>query len=87
MGVAKRCFDVLNDSKLDTSMVKVVCRQCLKDSCPSVFSCWANNVERTANQRTERMYQCRCVLKDTENSSFPSSLLTVIPSSFFLSLA
>ena len=27
----------------------------------SVFSCWANNVERTADQRTERMYQCRCV--------------------------
>ena len=24
MGVATRCFDVLNDSKLDTSMVKVV---------------------------------------------------------------
>ena len=34
MGVAKRYFDVLNDSKLDTSMVKVVCKQCLKDSCP-----------------------------------------------------
>ena len=34
MGVAKICFDVLNDSKLDTSMVKVVCKQCLKDSCP-----------------------------------------------------
>ena len=34
MGVAKRCFDVLNALKLDTSMVKVVCKQCLKDSCP-----------------------------------------------------
>ena len=34
MGVTKRCFDVLNNSKLDTSMVKVVCKQCLKDSCP-----------------------------------------------------
>ena len=34
MGVGKKCFDVLNDSKLDTSMVKVVCKQCLKDYCP-----------------------------------------------------
>ena len=33
-GWQKRCFDVLNDSKLDTSMVKVVCKQCLKYSCP-----------------------------------------------------
>ena len=33
MRVAKRCFNVSNDSKLDTTMVKVVCKKCLKDSC------------------------------------------------------
>ena len=30
MGVAKRYFDVLNDSKLNTSMVKVVCKQLIE---------------------------------------------------------
>ena len=35
-------------------------------------------MERITNRRTERMYQCMCVEKETENSSFPSSLLTVI---------
>ena len=32
-----------------------------RHSLKAFFSRWANNVERTANQRTERIYQCRCV--------------------------
>ena len=55
MGVTKRCFDVLYDSKLDTSMVKVVCKQCLKDSCP--FQCKKQLIEikRDITQKNRRL--------------------------------
>ena len=53
MGVAKRCFDVLNDSKLDTSMVKVVCKQCLKDSCPLQINKHLIEIKRDITKKIE----------------------------------
>ena len=54
MGVAKRCFDVVNDSKLYTSMVKVVCKQCLKDSCQLQITKQLIEIKRDITKKNRR---------------------------------
>ena len=55
MGVTKICFDALNDSKLDTSMVKVVCKQCLKDFCPLQIKKQLIEIKRDITQKNRRL--------------------------------
>ena len=52
-GSGKKCFDVLNDSKLHTSMVKVVCKQCLKDSCPLQIKKQRIEIKRDITKKIE----------------------------------
>ena len=47
---------------LDTSMVKVVCKQCLKDYCPLQIKKQLIEIKRDITQKIEKTYQIRLSL-------------------------